>query len=192
MPRHPALGPTAAALSALLTLTACKGSPEAGRPNTAPTSPSSASTPTPTPTDSSASQAAAAQTAYRAYMAAKVSTATSGGKNVAGLSKVATGIMLKTELNQAATYRGQGWHAIGNIVVVWTKPLKMGAAGADGQIAEITVQACLDASKATTVDAQGKNVKDPGTPTRWIDEMQMHFAQGTWKAYYGMNRASQC
>ncbi|MEU8223521.1 hypothetical protein [Kribbella sp. NPDC048915] len=125
-------------------------------------------------------------------MAAKMATAASGGKDVAGLSKVAVGIMLKAELNQAALYRGRELRSVGRIDVVWTKPLKVGAAGTNGQIAEITVQACLDASKAKTVDAQGKNVKAPGTPTRWLDEMQMRFDHGAWKAYYGTNRAAQC
>ncbi|MGW7682042.1 hypothetical protein ACWGID_14960 [Kribbella sp. NPDC054772] len=190
MPRRPALGPTTAALCALLALTACQGSPEAGQPNTAPASspsPSSA-----TPTNSPEAQAAAAQAGYRAYIAAKVATAASGGTNVAGLSKVATGVMLKTELNQAATYKGRRWHAVGNIEVIWTKPLKLGTAGSGGQIAEITVQACVDASKVTAVDAQGKSVKAAGAPTRWIDEMHMRFEQSAWKASEGMNQASKC
>ena len=46
MTRRPALGRATAALCALLALTACQGSPEAGRPNTTP----APSTPTPNPT----------------------------------------------------------------------------------------------------------------------------------------------
>jgi hypothetical protein len=194
MPRHPAFGPTTAALCALVALTACQGSPDAGQPNTAP--PPSTSSPTPsspaTPTDSSAAQAAAAQAGYRAYIAAKVATAASGGTDVTGLSKVATGVMLKTELNQAATYKARRWHAIGQIEVVWTKPIKIGAPAASGQITEVAVRACLDASKVTAVDAQGKSVKESGTPTRWLDDMQMHFDGNAWKASKGMNQAAKC
>ncbi|HEY3562054.1 MAG TPA: hypothetical protein VGL05_31520 [Kribbella sp.] len=194
MPRRPALGTTLAALCAFMALTACQGSPEAGQPNATPAASPTSATPSssPTPTDSTEAQAAAAQAGYRAYIAAKVATAASGGTNVAGLSKVATGVMLSTELNQAATYKSRRWHAVGEIEVIWTKALKVGAAGANGQITEITVQACVDASKVTAVDAQGKNVKPTGAPSRWIDEMQMHFDQNAWKAYYGMNQATKC
>lgn len=191
MPRRPAL----AALCALTALTACQGSPEAGHPNTTPTSPSTpppSPTPSPPTTKSAEAQSAAAQAGYRAYIAAKVATAASGGTEVEGLPKVATGMMLKTELNQAATYKGRHWHAVGKIDVIWTKSVKHGAVGANGQIGEITVQACLDASKVTAIDAKGKNVKPPGAATRWIDEMQMRFEQNAWKAYNGINRATKC
>ncbi|MEV0288632.1 hypothetical protein AB0H36_31320 [Kribbella sp. NPDC050820] len=59
-------------------------------------------------------------------------------------------------------------------------------------ITAITVQACYDSSGITAVDATGKSVKKPGTPTRWLDEMQMHLVKGAWKAYYGMNKAATC
>ncbi|MFI6679535.1 hypothetical protein [Kribbella sp. NPDC050470] len=76
--------------------------------------------------------------------------------------------------------------------MLWTKAVKLGSAGANGQVAEVTVQACLDSSKATAVDATGKSVKKPGTATRWLDDMQMRFVDGAWKAYYGMNQAANC
>ncbi len=110
---------------------------------------------------------------------------------MAELPKVATGIILKSELNQAATFRGRKLRGVGQDEVVWTKALKSGPSGANGQVTEVTVQACLDSSKATAVDATGKSVKKPGTATRWLDEMQMRFVEGAWKAYYGMNEAAQ-
>ena len=58
MPRRPALGPATAALCALLALTACQGSPEAGRPNTAPPTPTPTPTAPSTPTWSTEEQAA--------------------------------------------------------------------------------------------------------------------------------------
>ena len=157
-------------------------------------------TPSTTPTSSTSSPsiapeqaaAAAAQTAYRRYIAAKDATQASGGQNVAELPKVATGIILKSELNQAATFRGRKLRGVGQVEVVWTKALKSGASGANGPVTEVTVQACLDSSKATAVDATGKSVKKPGTATRWLDEMQMRFVEGAWKAYYGMNEAATC
>jgi hypothetical protein len=72
MTPRPALGPALAALCALLTLTACNGSPEAGRPNTTPPSP----TATPTSTTPSipgwtAEQQAAITAAKARYVAAR-------------------------------------------------------------------------------------------------------------------------
>ena len=69
MPRRPALTTATAALCALTALTACQGSPEAGRPNTTPTSASAAptapptapSTPTWTPQEQAAINAARAR-----------------------------------------------------------------------------------------------------------------------------------
>ncbi|MEU8227929.1 hypothetical protein [Kribbella sp. NPDC048915] len=75
MPRRPLLA-AVATLSTLTLLTACNGSPEAGRPNTNPVSPSSTPTPTPTapssPTWTPEQQAAitAAKTRYAVAMAA--------------------------------------------------------------------------------------------------------------------------
>ena len=180
---------TAAAALAASVLVACNSGSATPTPFTPSPAPSTSSTPS---ADPGQSAAAAAQAAYRGYIAAKLATAVSGGNDTSGLSKVATGIMLKTELNQAATFRGRKWRGVGQIDVIWTKTLSVGPVAANGQIAEVTVQACVDGSKVTTVDAKGSNVKKPGTPTRWIDEMQMRLDHGAWKAYYGMNKAAQC
>lgn len=108
------------------------------------------------------------------------------------MPKVATGIILRSELNQAATFRGRQLRGIGRVDVAWTKTLKVGPAGADHQVTEATVQACLDSSRATVVDATGKSMKRPGTATRWLDEMQMNYVQGAWKASYRMNKPAHC
>jgi hypothetical protein len=74
MPRRPAFLPAAAAICALLALTACQGSPEAGRPSNTPTTTSVISTPTPaapsTPAWTPEEQAAIAAAKAR-YMAAR-------------------------------------------------------------------------------------------------------------------------
>jgi hypothetical protein len=187
MPRRPALGTTLAALSAL-TLTACQGSPEAGHPNTTPTSPPNSST-TPSPSNSPEAQAvAAASAAYRGFVAATDTSYTSGGVNVTALSRYASGVMLKVELNQAEIFRARKWHSVGHVEVVWVKPLTIGRPGAGGEINSLTLSACVDSSKATAVDAKGKSVKLPGTPTQTIDEMRMVRAKGVWKADYPQSR----
>jgi len=133
-----------------------------------------------------------AQAGYRAYLAAVTATQASGGTKDAQLSEVATGSILKSELEQAATFRKRKWRGTGRIDVIWTKPLKIGAAGSDGRIDEVTVQACFDSSKSIAVDAAGKSVKKPGTPTRWLDEMQMRRDGKVWKAFFGVNKAAKC
>jgi hypothetical protein len=135
---------------------------------------------------------ARAEEGYRRFLAQKDATAASGGKNIGGLSAVATGAILGAELNQAATFRARKWQGVGQTKVLWTKALKVGPIGADGKIAEVTVQACYDSSESTAVDATGKSVKKPGTPTRWLDEMRMRMSGGAWKAYYGVNKAARC
>jgi hypothetical protein len=70
MPRRPALATATAALCALTALTACQGSPEAGRPNTAP-APSTSATSTPTPTATSPSSPSWTPAEQAAITAAK-------------------------------------------------------------------------------------------------------------------------
>ncbi|QNE21730.1 hypothetical protein F1D05_32185 [Kribbella qitaiheensis] len=156
-------------------------------------------TPSPAPTSavttSAAPQAAAAagaQAGYRKYIEVKDATQASGGSDTKGLSQVAIGAILGSELNQAATFRARKWRGTGKVEVIWTKVLKFGPTGTDGQISEVTVQACYDSSKSVAVDASGKSVKKPGTPTRWLDEMQMRANGGAWKASFGLNKAAAC
>ncbi|MGW6283038.1 hypothetical protein [Kribbella sp. NPDC055071] len=145
--------------------------------------------PTPTPTDSAATLAvAAASMAYREFIAATDVSYASGGVNVSEVKKHASGVMLKAELNQADTFRGNKWHSVGVQQVVWVKALQLGKPDATGQINSLTLQACIDSSKATAVDAAGKSVKAPGTPTQLIDQMRMLRTQGTWKADYPQSR----
>jgi len=193
MPRHPALGPTAAALSALLTLTACQGSPEAGQPNTSPppstSSPTVSATPSPTPSVTPEEAAvAAASVAYRGFVAATDAMYRSGGRNVTGLSRYASGVMLKAELVEAEKFRGYKWHSVGSLQVMWIKPLSIGKPNASGQIDNLILSACVDSSKAGAVDSKGKSVRVPGTPNQTVDEMRMRYVQGTWKADFAQSR----
>ncbi|WP_432948509.1 hypothetical protein ACQPXM_13925 [Kribbella sp. CA-253562] len=171
-------------------LTSCDSSdsatPPPFTPSTAPTSASS------TPPSPQSEAGAEAQAAYRRYLQAKMATEASGGVNTKPLSSVATGVILASELNQATIFRARKWHSVGQIDVVWTKVLKVGPTGPTGMIGEVTVQACFDSSKVTAVDANGKSVKKPGTPTRWLDEMRMRLEAGAWKASYGLNKAAKC
>jgi hypothetical protein len=156
----------------------------------------SAATPTPTSTPTESAQAAAvsaASNAYRQFIAATDVAGASGGVNVAELKKTASGVMLGVELNQAEIFRGKKWHSVGRQQVMWVKPLAVGKPDATGQINDMTVQACVDSSKAGAVDASGKSVKAPGTPTQILDEMRMRRLQGIWKADYPQSRkAGKC
>lgn len=185
------LAPAALLLTVATLTPACdstgSATPPPFTPSAAPTSTTSSPSATPQQTAGPAAEAA-----YRRYVAVKDAVQASGGQDVSELPKVATGIILKSELNQAATFKGRKWRGVGQVEVVWTKSLKVGPAGAGGEITDVTVQACLDSSKASAVDATGKSVKKPGTATRWLDEMQMKHVQGAWKASYGMNKAAQC
>jgi hypothetical protein len=168
------------------TLPAC----DTNNPAPPPFTPSTATkSPTPAPTESAETDAvAAASIAYRHFIAATDVAYSSGGVNVTELKKYASGVMLAAELNQAATFRGKKWHSVGRQQVVWVKKLTVGRPDASGQINELTLQACVDSSKATAVDASGKSVKAPGTPTESIDEMRMRRVQGAWKADYPQSR----
>jgi hypothetical protein len=182
-----------AALTATVatTLPACTN----GSATPPPFTPSSATpTPSSTPTESPQTAAvSAASTAYRQFIAATDIAGASGGVDVTELKKTASGVMLGVELNQAETFRGKKWHSVGRQQVMWVKPLVVGKPDATGQVNDLTLQACVDSSRATAVDANGKSVKVPGTPTQIIDEMRMRRLQGTWKADYPQSRkAGKC
>ncbi|MFG1812327.1 hypothetical protein ACGFIF_01060 [Kribbella sp. NPDC049174] len=184
MLRWPASVALAAAVAA--TVPACTSN----NPEPAPFTPSIATpSPTETPTESAQTAAvSAASNAYRQFVAATDVAYASGGVNVTELKKYASGVMLGAELNQAATFRGRRWHSVGRQRVMWVTPLTVGKPDATGQINDMTLRACVDASHATAVDANGKSVKLPGTPTQVIDEMRMRRLQGSWKADYPQSR----
>lgn len=127
--------------------------------------PATTSAPTPRASVSSAPRSPAgaraeavsrASEAYRQFIAATDAAYSSGGVNVGGLKKYATGVMLKAELNQAEIFRGRKWHSVGRQQVVWVKPLTVGTADANGQINEVTVQACVDATTAPPSTRAGR------------------------------------
>lgn len=192
MPCRPALGTTFAALCALTALTACQGSPEAGQPNTV--APSASPSPSPTPTVAPESQAVtAASAAYRGYVAAVDAAYISGGANIKALSTYASGVMLKAELVHAENLRVKKWRSVGHLQVMWVKPLTIGKPDASGQIGALTLSACIDSSKAGSVDSTGKSMRPAGTPTQSVDEMRMRRVQGVWKADYSQGRkAAKC
>ncbi|NIK56864.1 hypothetical protein [Kribbella shirazensis] len=191
MPRRPAFGTTTAALCALLALTACEGSPEVGQPNTAPVSPpSSAASTANTPVDESKAAGDAAVAAYRRYIAVINAMTASGGIAVQDLPKVASGVELAKSQNQAETYRVEKIKTIGGVEVLWAKAVKTGPTGA--RITTASVQACYDTSKSRAVDASGKNVRAPGTPTRWLDNRDLELIGGVWKVTKGKNQGASC
>ncbi|MFC9693074.1 hypothetical protein ACFTSF_31275 [Kribbella sp. NPDC056951] len=169
--------------------TACSGNNPKPPPFT-PSVPSQSATPTPS---AEGVAVEAASSAYRKFVAATDITGASGGTDTAELRKHASGVMLASELNQAETFRGKKWHSVGRQQVMWVKSLKVELPDATGAITSLTLQACVDSSKATAVDAQGKSVKLPGTPPQTIDEMRMRYLEGSWKADKPLSRkAGRC
>ncbi|MEU4295174.1 hypothetical protein AB0E63_43730 [Kribbella sp. NPDC026596] len=113
-------------LSALTALTGCNGSPEAGRPNTNPTSP----TPTPTPTAPSTpawtpEEEAAITAAKARYVAARaavdktLSTPTKADRTA--LEKAGNGgAWMLTVLQDVINYQDYGWYQTGQTKVTNT------------------------------------------------------------------------
>jgi hypothetical protein len=172
------------------TLTACHNNSESN-PTPPPFTPSAAPT-SPTASASEPTQAAdEAIAAYRRYRQVIDAMTNSGGTDVKDIPAVATGVELKATQNQAATYRGRRIRTIGSTEVVWVKPAKVAPANGGG-ITAVAIQACYDTSRAKAVDATGKNVQVPGTPTRWLDDRDLRFVDGAWKVSNGRNRGAQC
>ena len=126
MPSRPALGRATAALCALLALTSCQGSPEAGHPNTTPTSPpptptpTAPSTPTWTPAEEAAITAAKARyVAARAAVDKTLSTPTKADRTA--LEKAGNGgAWMLTVLQDVVNYQDYGWYQTGQTKVTNT------------------------------------------------------------------------
>jgi hypothetical protein len=177
-----------AMLLSLLMVAGCDGKPAAGQTP----SPSTTTTASPAPTPDSRQVAAQGAIAgYRRYVQVLDAMTASGGTRTADLPKVATGIELAASVNQAATYRGRQIHSEGSRVVVWVKPLVVGAP-TNGVITRVTVQACHDTTHITAVDRTGKSIKRPGTPNRWIDRRELWLVDGIWKVQNGRKQGAKC
>ncbi|TCO35683.1 hypothetical protein EV652_101568 [Kribbella steppae] len=154
MTRRPALGLATAALCALLALTACQGSPEAGRPNTTPTSPTT--TPTPTPTAPSTptwtpEQEAAITAAKARYTAARAATD-------AALHSPSTATRAKLEqagnggewiiqvLGDVKFNQDHGWYQEGKVVI---ESMSAASVTMNGPQPEVRLTVCLDTSKTS-------------------------------------------
>jgi hypothetical protein len=149
MPRRPAFLPATAAICALLALTACQGSPEAGRPNTTSTSPSatptpsSPSTPTWTPEEQDAITAATAR--YVVGHAAIDRALNDPVKpsraplEAAGLS----GERIIAAIGDVRTLRENGWYRAGASRITSLTPQ---AVELDGEQSVVTLRSCVDSS----------------------------------------------
>ena len=151
-------------------------------------------TPTPAPTTASTAppdESAQAVAAYKRYIQVIDAMTSSGGVDVKDLPVVTTGIELKASQNQADTYRGRRIRTIGSTEVVWVRA-KQPSPAQGGAITAIAVEACYDTSKLKAVDAAGKDIRQPGTPTRWLDSRDLELVAGSWKVANGRNRGAKC
>jgi hypothetical protein len=152
MPRRPLLA--AVTLSTLTLLTACHGSPEAGRPNTPPPPRTPATTnPTPTPTAPSTptwtpAERAAITAAKSRYLAA-LNAIDKSLNNPTVSSRVpleAAGLGDKRILDaigDVRTLRESGWYRAGKVQVRSLTPLTVDLNVAHPQV---TLQSCVDLS----------------------------------------------
>ncbi|MFI7062565.1 hypothetical protein ACIBL3_16405 [Kribbella sp. NPDC050124] len=182
MPRRLA---TVALITTVATLPACTTE----SPKPPPVIPTTSTTPSPVNPSQQAGDAAV--TAYRRYIQVINGMTASGGTEVKNLPSVAAGVELRVSEIQAENYRGRKIKTIGLPDIIWAKPTKLGGATA-GKFTTASVQACLDTSKTYAVDAAGKNIKPPGTPTRWLDNRDLQLVQGSWKVVRGLNQGAQC
>lgn len=151
MPRRPLLA-AAATLSTLTLLTACNGSPEAGRPNTTPSTSATTSSPTPiapsTPTWTAEEQAAltAAKARYTAARAA-VAIALNAPENAdrSQLEATGNGGAWLTQIVQRIVYlRDRNLYQSGDPVLTSIAPAAVDLSAAQPAV---TLKACLDGSK---------------------------------------------
>lgn len=148
MPRRPAL--ITAALCALTALTACQGSPEAGQPNTTPTSPSTTATPTisATPTRPTAEQAAITAAKARFVTAsAAVDTALNNPPVATEAKLLQAGVggeWLVQVLGSVGFNKQRGWYQDGKARV---ESISVASVNITGEQPEVRLNVCLDASK---------------------------------------------
>ncbi|RZT27161.1 hypothetical protein EV649_0915 [Kribbella sp. VKM Ac-2569] len=160
MPRRPLLA-AVATLSTLTLLTACNGSPEAGRPNTTPTTTSAAATPTPTapstPTWTPAEQTAiaAAKKQYTVARAAIDTALASPAK--ADQAKLASagngGAWMTTVLEDLTTFQEYGWYESGRTKIT---TLQVSSVNLKLEQPEVRLINCIDSS-AVVIRSQADN-----------------------------------
>ncbi|WP_350277478.1 hypothetical protein [Kribbella sp. HUAS MG21] len=180
MPRRPAFAPAIAALSALLALTACQGSPEAGQPNT--TAPSTASSSSPAPTVPStpttpgwtAEEQAAITAATTRYLAARRATEQAlqnpAQAERTELERSGNGGQWLTDVIEDITFfRDNGWYQAGAVTLSspTVKTVRLA-----GQQPEVTLTSCIDSS-AVVVRYQATKKPVPLGP----DNGSRHLAQ---------------
>jgi hypothetical protein len=173
MPRRPAFLPATAAICALLALTACQGSPEAGRPDT--TATSSSFTPTPAPTAPSTPtwtpEELAAITAAKARYAAATAAVDQALTKPATFDRSALekagvgGAWIIDVIDQARAFTRSGWYQTGRTSITNTQVVSVKL---DGAQPEVKLTNCLDTSKLVVrFEKNGKPVPmGPGNGDR--------------------------
>jgi hypothetical protein len=175
MPSRPALGRATAALCALLALTSCQGSPEAGHPNTTPASPTATPAPTapstPAWTPEEEAAISAARTRYLAARAATEQALQAPAKaNRTALEGAGNGGTWLTDVIEEITfYRDRGWYQAGSVKL---SPPSVKSVRLDAQQPEVTLTACVDTS-AVVLRYQTSKKPVPVGP----DNGERHLAQ---------------
>jgi hypothetical protein len=178
MIRRPLLA--AAALCATLTLTACNGSPEAGRPNTTPPPAASPTPSTPsTPGRPEEEQLAitAAKSRYNAARAAIDAAMNAPQKSTRAALEAAGngGNWIITVLDDVNFQRQNGWYQAGKVKIVSTD---VRSVTLTGEQPRVVLTVCLDTSSTSTrFQADNKPVPmGPGNGKRHKAEAVLVFA----------------
>jgi hypothetical protein len=195
MPRRPSLGRALVALCALTALTACNGSPEAGRPNTTPAPSSASKTPVPTSTaPTSPAWTPEEQTAITAatarYVAARRATELAL-QNPAKADRTVLertgngGKWLADIIDDLTFYRDNGWYQAGSVKLSSpsVKSVRLGIPQP-----EVALTSCVDSS-AVVVRYQTTKKPVPLGPdngSRHLTQARMVLAPGPdgQKAWY--------
>jgi len=151
MTRRPLIT-AAATLCALSALTACHGSPEAGRPDTTPTSPTATPTPTapstPTWTPEEQSAITAAKARYTAAWAA-IDAALSSPPSATRAKLLQAGNggeWIIQVLGDVKFNQDRGWYQDGKVVIA---SMSVASVKLDAQQPQVRLNVCLDTSKTS-------------------------------------------
>ncbi|TCM43442.1 hypothetical protein [Kribbella sp. VKM Ac-2568] len=182
MIRRPLL--PAAALCATLALAACNNSPEAGRPDTTPTS--TTATPTASPTPKYTAEEEAAITAAKSrYVAARgaidIALSAPEKSKRADLENAGNGgNWLIGVVDDVEFQRKNGWYQAGKVQVTFAGVTSVTLLG---QQPRVTLKVCVDASKTSTLFQKTKKPvpMGPSDGNRHLTESVLVYAPPTGK-----------
>jgi hypothetical protein len=139
-----------------------------------PVPPDPTRTPSPSATPAFASEEealAAAEEAYKAYLAKSAEIARGGGVAVDEIAPMVTTEQLARERKDYAFYTDNNFHSVGDPAVVRTKLAQTRSTFGGG--AEVEMYVCVDVESVRILDASGTDVTSAGRATRTALDVTM-------------------